>query len=351
MTASLLLAAAAFTARGEIVWLESSYDFGLMKEIAGPRTGSVRFVNRGPGEVTVVAARPSCGCTSSTYPEEPVAPGDTATITFTYDPDRLPGRFDKTVKVRFADGARKTIRITGNVLGAPESVARYYPAAIGSLCMDTDRVLLGNVTAGRLPASFVKIYNQSTDSISAAASSACKALSHDLSASKAGPGDILTLALTLDTRAYATPGPFEIPVQITETASGGETSSRTIRVTGTIIPARPAVLPADLSKAPRAVAIPPMCDLGNLQGDAVSVQLHILNEGKKQLNVIRVWSDNPALVVTDTPKTVKSGHNADISGTLDLRALRTGPFRFDVNVATDDPVNPLLKYTVAGIKE
>lgn len=35
-------------ARGEIVWLEKEYDFGLMKEEAGPKTGSVRLVNTGP---------------------------------------------------------------------------------------------------------------------------------------------------------------------------------------------------------------------------------------------------------------------------------------------------------------
>lgn len=50
-------------ARGEIVWLEKEYDFGLMKEEAGPKTGSVRLVNTGPEEAVITGARPSCGCT------------------------------------------------------------------------------------------------------------------------------------------------------------------------------------------------------------------------------------------------------------------------------------------------
>lgn len=44
-------------ARGEIVWLEKEYDFGLMKEEAGPKTGSVRLVNTGPEEAVITGAR------------------------------------------------------------------------------------------------------------------------------------------------------------------------------------------------------------------------------------------------------------------------------------------------------
>ncbi len=64
-------------ARGEIVWLEKEYDFGLMKEEAGPKTGSVRLVNTGPEEAVITGARPSCGCTGVAYPDDPIAPGDT----------------------------------------------------------------------------------------------------------------------------------------------------------------------------------------------------------------------------------------------------------------------------------
>ena len=63
-------------ARGEIVWLEKEYDFGLMKEEAGPKTGSVRLVNTGPEEAVITGARPSCGCTGVAYPDDPIAPGD-----------------------------------------------------------------------------------------------------------------------------------------------------------------------------------------------------------------------------------------------------------------------------------
>lgn len=73
-------------ARGEIVWLEKEYDFGLMKEEAGPKTGSVRLVNTGPEEAVITGARPSCGCTGVAYPDDPIAPGDTVKFSFTYNP-------------------------------------------------------------------------------------------------------------------------------------------------------------------------------------------------------------------------------------------------------------------------
>lgn len=79
-------------ARGEIVWLEKEYDFGLMKEEAGPKTGSVRLVNTGPEEAVITGARPSCGCTGVAYPDDPIAPGDTVKFSFTIQPPRTSGK-------------------------------------------------------------------------------------------------------------------------------------------------------------------------------------------------------------------------------------------------------------------
>ena len=115
----MLAGLAVMQASGEVRWLETKYDFGLMKEAAGSEA------------VNVLDAKPSCGCTGATYPQDPVMPGDTAVITFTYDPAGRPGRFDKTIKVRFDNGRREVIRIVGNVLGTPESLAQFYPVEAG----------------------------------------------------------------------------------------------------------------------------------------------------------------------------------------------------------------------------
>ena len=114
--------------KADVVWLEKDYDFGLMKEEAGPRTGSVRLVNTGPEPVVITGARPSCGCTGVAYPEDPIEPGDTVNFSFTYNPLGRPGKFAKSIRVYIGDFDMATIRIRGNVLGTPESLTTLYPA-------------------------------------------------------------------------------------------------------------------------------------------------------------------------------------------------------------------------------
>ena len=190
----MLAGLAVMQASGEVRWLETKYDFGLMKEAAGPKTGQARFVNTGSEAVNVLDAKPSCGCTGATYPQDPVMPGDTAVITFTYDPAGRPGRFDKTIKVRFDNGRREVIRIVGNVLGTPESLAQFYPVEAGSLRLSDSKLIAGTVTMGKSPSLFVNAYNTLNDSVRVKAHTDAKGVKLKLSENAAGPGDIVTLA-------------------------------------------------------------------------------------------------------------------------------------------------------------
>ena len=143
MLSMLLALLVPAVARGEIVWLEKEYDFGLMKEEAGPKTGSVRLVNTGPEEAVITGARPSCGCTGVAYPDDPIAPGDTVKFSFTYNPLGRPGRFEKSIRVYIGDFDMATIRIRGNVLGTPESLSTLYPVEAGPLRLFEKRMAAG----------------------------------------------------------------------------------------------------------------------------------------------------------------------------------------------------------------
>lgn len=347
----LLAAVSSLMATARVTWLEHEYDFGLMKEVAGPKTGQARFVNQGSEPVTVVEARPSCGCTGATFPEDPVAPGDTAVITFTYNPQGRPGRFDKTIKVRFADGTRQSIRITGNVLGTEESLAQLYPVRAGALYLSEDIVNMGNVTQGRAPSAFVNAYNQRPDSTDVSAVSDNEALRLQLSQSRAGAGDIVTIGLYFDSQVLNRPGPFDIPVTLTSVTVDGNKSEHTLHVRGTVVPVRKPVSAAELARAPQCSALPPVMDMGTIKAGKYPVAFAILNEGKSALNVSNVWCDNPGIRVIRQPERLKPGKSGPVQLELDTSLMRDGAFRIDINVASDDPVNPVIKVGVVGEKE
>lgn len=84
------------------------HDYGLV-EYAGNGTCEFVVTNTGSEPLVIQGAKASCGCTVPNYPKEPIAPGESATITVRYDTKR-PGSINKSIK------------ITSNAVNASEMV-------------------------------------------------------------------------------------------------------------------------------------------------------------------------------------------------------------------------------------
>ncbi|MCM1376967.1 MAG: DUF1573 domain-containing protein [Clostridium sp.] len=197
----LLIVVAPSYAEYNVKLLNTDYDFGVIKEAAGSATGVVKMVNLGPDATYIRQVRPSCGCTGADFQQGTVAPGDTAWVSFTYNPKRRPGPFLKTVKVYTGDDNRRVdIKIRGTVIGTPESLSETYPIDLGALRLNDSIVFLSNIKLGTTRHLFVNAYNQSTDSLSVVPASPSVALDVDVYPKTIGPGDIATFSFYLNTR-------------------------------------------------------------------------------------------------------------------------------------------------------
>lgn len=186
------------SATANVRWLEKEYDFGVMKEVAGRQTGSARFVNEGPDSTYIDYVRPSCGCTDADFTRGVLAPGDTATVSFTYNPVGRPGMFEKTVKVYIGDNQeRHVIKIKGTVVGSPETLAAQYPIDCGSIRLSERLFDVGNVRMGTARHIFLLMVNQSMDSISPKWETP-DGLSIALTPEVLGPGDIASMGIYLN---------------------------------------------------------------------------------------------------------------------------------------------------------
>ena len=65
--------------------------------------------------LSISSAAPSCGCTASSYTTTPIKPGESGTVTASYNTDGRPGFFYKSVRVTFTNGTVSDLTITGNV--------------------------------------------------------------------------------------------------------------------------------------------------------------------------------------------------------------------------------------------
>lgn len=93
-------------------------DYGTIEHNAnGDR--EFKFTNVGKEPLIISNAVGSCGCTTPSWPKEPIMPGQTGVIKVHYATDRV-GSFEKTVTLTSnAETASKVIKIKGVVKPEP----------------------------------------------------------------------------------------------------------------------------------------------------------------------------------------------------------------------------------------
>jgi len=95
-------------------------DYGTIAQNSDPLR-VFKFTNEGTEPLVIKHAKGSCGCTVPSYPKQPIAPGESATIEVRYDTKRI-GPFQKTVTLTTNEADEKhTLRIKGKVEPAAAS--------------------------------------------------------------------------------------------------------------------------------------------------------------------------------------------------------------------------------------
>lgn len=83
-------------AQGPVMTFEkTSIDYGKIEKGSDP-IRHFKFTNTGNEPLIIKSAKGSCGCVVPTYPQEPIMPGESASIDTRYDTNR-PGMFTKTI--------------------------------------------------------------------------------------------------------------------------------------------------------------------------------------------------------------------------------------------------------------
>lgn len=343
----LLLSALAvpMAAGGSIKWLQGKYDFGVFKEILGPKTGSVQFVNLGPDSVMINRVKPSCGCTGADYTHGMIAPGDTATVWFTYNPAGRPGPFSKTVRVYTgASNDLKQINITGTVIGAPASLDRDYPLQAGAIRLSGNTVDFGKIEAGHPRHDFLRGYNQADRALVPRIVNDSKALSVKLSADTIGPGDIFSVSFYLNTRLDDRMGDLVYPVTICD----GD-SCTVVEARACVLPPAAALTGSQLAQAPRVSLPSKSVDVDVREGRSkAKFRIPVVNDGADNLKIYRCYSEAVAVKILKMPVNLKPGKQSYVEGEVDMRKVQGPAFGYIVKIVTSDPRVPVSEVRISG---
>lgn len=357
MKALTLAASAAFllVTAASARWLETEYNFGTWEESEGLREGVARVVNDTDSAMVVRRVRPSCGCTGVDFPQNEIAPGDTARILFNYNPEGRPGPFDKTIRVWLnQDTAPQVIRIRGTVVGAERSLFRRYPFATESFRLSDSIIALGNLKAGNSAHTFISGYNSSRHPITPKIVLPKKKqlpVEVNIRPATVPPGETFIIAVDLGTGAGTK---FYGPQSQHFAVIVGE-ERITPSVEATILPAHATVNAASLTEAPEAALSPSAIDFGRVApGSETEFTFTVNNTGRSPLLLHRIYSLMPGMTVGKYPAKLKPGKKAKIKCTF------TAPANYDatgnggilsgkIGIISSDPVNPVKEIKVGGI--
>jgi hypothetical protein len=98
----------------KLKWDKMEHDFGQIRKSV-PVNFEFQFTNKTNQPVLITNIQSSCGCTTTNYPKEPIAPNKTAKISATYNAANV-GAFTKTLTVTTtAESTPVVLKITGTV--------------------------------------------------------------------------------------------------------------------------------------------------------------------------------------------------------------------------------------------
>jgi len=111
--------AAANPDAGDFKFKEETWDFGTIPQ-GKPVKHSFTFTNTGKQPIVMSNVQASCGCTTPTWPKEPILPGKSDVIEVQYNAAN-PGGFNKSITITSnALTPSKILYIKGTVEAAPK---------------------------------------------------------------------------------------------------------------------------------------------------------------------------------------------------------------------------------------
>ena len=98
------------------------FDFGKIS-FGKPATYTIEFTNIGKDTVTLLSARPGCGCTTPNFiPNEKIAPGKNGQVQITFNGSAM-GSFSRFTDLEFSGGLRKQTKFSGEGVAITTTLA------------------------------------------------------------------------------------------------------------------------------------------------------------------------------------------------------------------------------------
>ena len=348
-TLCMALVAVAMMAQDPVITFEKTeHDFGKIHEEDGRVSVVFNFKNEGMAPLVLSNVRASCGCTTPTWTKEPVEPGQTGSITVTYNPNGRPGRFQKTVTITSnATEATKRVYIKGEVIPKQAKPVNKFTVAVGDMSMKSKTLNLGTIKKGETKNGELEYTNltQADHKVELAVNGADAYLIHQVTLGEVKPNEVGKFVFALDSRLTKLYGPVEAYAYVV--VDGKKELSETYQLTikAEIEEDFSALTTEQKQQAP-ILEVQGEHNVGKIAaGKAHKFAFPMKNNGANALEVRRVYATDKALVIK-APKAIKSGKKGVVNVEINAKDLKAGHYERELIVITNDYKQPKKKVII-----
>ena len=347
-----LFAVAMMGQQAVITFEKTEHDFGKINEADGRVSVVFNFKNEGMAPLVLSNVRASCGCTTPTWTKEPVEPGQTGTITVTYNPNGRPGRFQKTVTITSnASEPTKKVYIKGEVIPKQAKPVNQYKLEVGELNMKS-RVLdsfiksvnniIGKKSCDKICRDLLSFMsfkitelatNGQTDAF----------LIHQITLNEVKPNEVGKFFFAADTKDSKLYGPVEVYAYVV--VDGKKDLSEPYRLTiKANIEEDFSNLSVEQKQSAPIIEVPAEINAGKFAAGKVhKFVLPIHNSGVRALEIRRAYCPDERVNVKSTPKPIKSGKKGALALDINAKELKAGAYSREIILISNDFVNPIKK--------
>ena len=353
-TLCMALVAVAMMAQDPVITFEKTeHDFGKINEGDGRVSVVFEFKNEGMAPLILSNVRASCGCTTPTWTKEPVEPGQTGSITVTYNPNGRPGRFQKTVTITSnATEPTKKVYIKGEVIPKSAKPVNKYTVAVGDLSMKDKTLNLGTIKKGETKNGELEYANltQADHHVELATNAADAFLISQVTLADPKPNEVGKFIFAIDTKNPKLYGPIEAYAYVV--IDGKKEISETYRLTiKANVEEDFSQMTVEQKQQAPIIETAAEQNAGKIAaGKTLKFSFPIKNIGVNPLEVRRAYTADKALSVK-APKAVKSGKKGAITIEIHTNGMKPGNYSREIVVITNDYVNPIKKVKLNFVVE
>ncbi|MEO9804851.1 MAG: DUF1573 domain-containing protein [Reichenbachiella sp.] len=327
--------------KGRLEFLISDYDFGEIKEEAGPAIYEFEFKNTGTAPLIISNVKASCGCTTPGWSKEPVMPGMQGFVKVQYNPKNRPGSFRKSLTITTnGDPAVVQAYIKGKVIPKVKSLEEQMTVKIGNTRFKNRSVNMGRITTEKKVEKSFDVYNDSADTLTLTGKyDAPDFIKLTFSNLELPPKQVGRVTISYDPIHDDNLGYNNHGIQFYTNEESA--AQKKINVLATISEYFPPISGEELAKAPKLAITDRLQDLGQVKAGSRTVAEFVLtNHGKSSLNIRKVKS-NCACFVSELAKyDIKPGRSQTLKAIFDATD-RKGNQNKSITIYSNDPIDPV----------